>query len=83
LVQEEDAQKALERALSLDIQLVASPKLAMKAFALASQLAAYDMFYLALAKEVGESWTADKHLYNACVQQGWSIVRWLGNIDLA
>ena len=83
---EEDAQKALDRALSLDIQLVASPKLAMVVFAFASQfrrLAAYDMFYLALAKKVGEFWTADKHLYNACVQQGWAIVRWLGNIDVA
>jgi predicted nucleic acid-binding protein len=86
LVHEKDAQKALDRALSLDIQLVASPKLAMVVFAFASQfgrLTAYDMFYLALAKKVGEFWTADKHLYNACIQQGWAIVRWLGKIDVA
>ena len=57
----------------------------MTAFALASQFGrstAYDMFYLALVKKVGEFWTADKRLYNACVQQGWAIVRWLGNIDV-
>jgi predicted nucleic acid-binding protein len=84
LISAKDAQEALIKALSLDILFVDSPKLAIAAFKLASRfnrLAAYDMFYLALAEKVSEFWTADQHLYNACVQQGWSTVRWLGNMS--
>jgi len=59
LISAEDAQEALIKALSLDILFVDSPKLAIAAFELASRfnrLAAYDMFYLALAEKVSEFW---------------------------
>jgi predicted nucleic acid-binding protein len=84
LISAKDAQEALIKVLSLDILFVDSLKLAIAAFKLASRfnrLAAYDMFYLALAEKVSEFWTADQRLYNACVQQGWSTVRWLGSMS--
>jgi predicted nucleic acid-binding protein len=77
----QDARRALEEALSLDIELLDPPELALRAFDLAARLnrpAAYDAHYLALAEMMdGECWTADEKLYNA-IQQEFPNIRWPG-----
>jgi len=76
-----DARRALEEALSLDIELLDPPELSLRAFDLAARFnrpAAYDAHYLALAEMMeGEFWTADEKLYNA-VREDFPRVRWLG-----
>ena len=83
LMQMEDARRALEVALSLDITFLDPPELPLKAFDLASRLnrpTTYDMCYLALTEIVGgEFWTADERLYNA-VREAFPAIRWLGAI---
>ncbi len=83
LMQMEDARRALEVALSLDIKFLDPPELPLKAFDLASRLnrpTTYDMCYLALTEIVGgEFWTADERLYNA-VREAFPAIRWLGAI---
>jgi len=81
LMEEADARRALEAALSLDISFLDPPELPRRAFDLASRLrlpAAYDACYLALTEMVGgEFWTADERLYNA-VRGAFPAIRWLG-----
>lgn len=78
----QDARRALEEALSLDIELLDPPQLSLRAFDLAGQLnrpATYDAHYLALTETVdGELWTADERLYNA-IREGFPAIRWLGD----
>jgi predicted nucleic acid-binding protein len=78
----QDAQRALEEALSLDIELLDPPGLSLHAFALAARFnrpAAYDAHYLALAEVLeGKFWTADERLYNA-VREDFPNIRWLGD----
>jgi len=77
----EDARRALEAALSLDIEYLDPPQLPLCAFDLAARLnrpAAYDAHYLALAQMLeAEFWTADERLYNA-VQDEFPRIHWLG-----
>jgi len=78
----QDARRALEQALSLDIELLDPPTLSLRAFDLAARFnrpAAYDAHYLALTEILGaEFWTADERLYNA-VREGFPHIHWLGN----
>lgn len=80
LMQAEDARRALEAALSLDIAFLDPPELPLRAFDLAARLnrpATCDMCYLALTEVVGgEFWTADGHLYNA-VRDVFPAIHWL------
>jgi len=77
-----DARRALEGALSLDIELLNPPELPLHAFDLAARLnrpAAYDAHYLAVAEMMGsEFWTADEGLYHA-VRGDFPNIRWLGD----
>ncbi len=82
-MQAEDARRALEVALSLDIAFLDPPELPLRAFDLASRLnrsTTYDMCYLALTDIVGgEFWTADERLYNA-VRDTFPVIHWLGEV---
>jgi predicted nucleic acid-binding protein len=81
----QDARRALEEALSLDIKLLDSPDLSLHAFDLAARFnrpAAYDAHYLALTEMMeGESWTADERLYNA-VRDDFPRIHWLGGLPV-
>lgn len=83
LMQAEDAHRALEVALSLDIAFLDPPELPLRAFDLASRFnrsTTYDMCYLALTDIVGgEFWTADERLYNA-VRGAFPVIHWLGEV---
>ena len=65
----EEAEKALEYSLSLEIEFYRNVSLHRKAFNLAKKLAlpaAYDAHYLALAQDLSaEFYTADRRLFNA------------------
>jgi predicted nucleic acid-binding protein len=78
----DDAQRALEEALALDIEFPDPPDLSFHAFEIASRFnrpTAYDAYYLALAESLGcEFWTADKALFNA-VRDGFANIRWIGD----
>ena len=78
----QDARRALEEALSLDIELLDPPSVSLHAFDLAERFnrpAAYDAHYLALTEMLGaEFWTADERLYNA-VREHFPHVRLLGD----
>lgn len=78
----QDARRALEQALSLDIELLDPPTLSLCAFDLAARFnrpAAYDAHYLALAEILkAEFWTADERLYNA-VREDFPHIHWLGD----
>ena len=78
----QDARRALEEAVSLDVEILDPPGLPLRAFDLAARLnrpAAYDAQYLALAEmKKGEFWTADEKLYNA-VRNDFPGIRWLGD----
>lgn len=70
---ESEGQDGLDFAYKLGVQLMQPDEtLAKKAYAWKRRLnrtAAYDSFYLALAKSLGcELWTTDKRLYNAANQ---------------
>jgi len=77
-----DTRRALEEALSLDIELLDLPDLFLRAFDLAASFnrpAAYDAHYLALAEMMeSEFWTADERLYNA-VRDDFPRIHWLGD----
>jgi len=81
LLREADARRALEAALSLDIDFLDPPELPRRAFDLACRLhlpTAYDACYLALTEMVGgEFWTADERLYRA-VREAFPAIRQLG-----
>jgi len=76
-----DARRALQEALCLDIQLLDSPELCLRAFDLAARFnrpSAYDTCYLAVAEMLdGEFWTADERLYNA-IRSEFLRIHWLG-----
>ncbi len=83
-INEEEAQKALENAFGLGIQLLNTNDLCQKAFNWATRmkrLGAYDCFYMAQAEKMeSELWTADKKLANTANQLGAEWVRWVGDI---
>ena len=78
----QDARRALEETLSLDIELFDPGELFPRAFDLAASFnrpAAYDAHYLALAEMMeSEFWTADERLYNA-VRDDFPRIHWLGD----
>ena len=78
----QDARRALEEALSLDIELLDPPRVSLHAFDLAARFnrpATYDAHYLALTEMLeAEFWTADERLYNA-VRQDFPHIHWLGD----
>ena len=78
----QDARRALEETLALDIELLDPSELSPRALDLAARFnrpAAYDAHYLALAEMMeGEFWTADERLYNA-VRDDFPRIRWLGD----
>ena len=78
----QDARRALEEALSLDIELLDPPSVSLHAFDLAerpNRPAAYDAHYLALTEMLGaEFWTADERLYNAVLEH-FPHIRLLGD----
>jgi predicted nucleic acid-binding protein len=82
LISVEDARKALEQFLSLDIEYVDPPNLPLLAVDLAAQFHrsnTYDAHYLALAKHQDCAvWTGDQLLYNA-VKDGFEKINWIGD----
>ena len=78
----EDARRALQEALALDIQYLDPPGLSLQALELAARFqrpAAYDAHYLALADHLScPFWTADERLYNA-IRADCPHVCWLGD----
>ncbi len=78
----EDAHKALEQFLALDIEWVDPPHLPVRAIELAELFKrpnTYDAHYLALAEYLDcPFWTGDKRLYNA-TKDGFSHIQWVGN----
>lgn len=78
----EEAKTSLEKLLSHPVDLLMSPTLLKRAYALATQFnrpTAYDAQYLAVAEHLQcEFWTADEKLYNT-VHAPLPWVKWIGN----
>jgi predicted nucleic acid-binding protein len=83
LVPTELAARALERALTLDIEMIPlTADLTRAAYRWSERLGqrrAYDGFYLAAADTLGgELWTADERLANSARRAGVGWVHWIG-----
>jgi predicted nucleic acid-binding protein len=82
LISVEDARRAIEQFLSLDIEYIDPPNLPLLAVDLAAQFHrpnTYDAHYLALAKhQECVVWTGDQRLYNA-VKDGFDHINWIGD----
>ena len=81
LLTRQEAARAFQDFLALDIAITDPPGLGMRALEIAHQFNrpnAYDSHFLALAETLDcELWTADERLYNA-VKGELAWVRWLG-----
>lgn len=86
LISVDDARKALEQFLSLDIEYVDPPNLPLLVVDLAAQFHrpnTYDAHYLALANHQDCAvWTGDQRLYNA-VKDGFEKINWIGDHPMA
>ena len=82
IITQEDGFSALNQISRGRIELITSPNLIERAWAISKDLelpTAYDAFYLALAKEEGcEFWTADKNLVKILKRHKIRWAKWIG-----
>ena len=82
IITQEDGFSALNQISRGRIELITSPNLVERAWAISEDLelpTAYDAFYLALAEEEGcEFWTADKNLVKILKRHKIRWAKWIG-----